>query len=122
MRKLILALLTTLLCAASLNAAQKPNIILVYADDISARELPFYGSSVWTKKKGVDTSDEAFQSKTPVLDQMAKEGCWVKTAWASVVCSPSRAMMMTGRYAHLHKWWNNSYKGRYIDEKGKAVT
>ena len=47
--------------------AKRPNIILVYADDISARELPIYGSSVWTKEKGVDTSDEAFRAKTPVL-------------------------------------------------------
>ena len=102
--------------------AEKPNIILVYADDISARELPIYGSSTWTKSKGADTSDVAFQASTPVLDRMAVEGCWVKTAWASVVCSPSRAMMMTGRYAHLHKWWNNSYKGRYRDQKGKPTT
>ena len=62
------------------------------------------------------------RAQTPALDQMAAEGCWVETAWASVVCSPSRAMMMTGRYAHLHKWWNNKDKGRYLDAKGKAVT
>ena len=123
---LILACVLCLL-PGRVNAEQqvpqsKPNIVLVFADDISAREFPIYGSSVWTKAKGVDTSDVAFRARTPVLDQMAAEGCWVKTAWASVVCSPSRAMMMTGRYAHLHKWWNNSYKGRYIDQKGKATT
>jgi len=105
-----------------INAAERLNIILVYADDISARELPIYGSSTWTKGKGEDSSDVSVRANTPVLDQMAQEGCWVKTAWASVVCSPSRAMMMTGRYAHIHKWWNNSYKGKYVNEKGKAVT
>ncbi|MCM2369164.1 sulfatase-like hydrolase/transferase [Rhodopirellula sp. ICT_H3.1] len=104
------------------DAAEKPNIILVYADDISARELPIYGSSVWSQPTRGDTSDESVRAKTPVLDQMAEEGCWVKTAWASVVCSPSRAMMMTGRYAHLHKWWNNKDKGLYVDDNGKAVT
>lgn len=103
------------------NAAKRPNIILVYADDISARELPLYRSSVWSKPSKGNTTDKKFLAKTPVLDQLAEDGCWVKTAWASVVCSPSRAMMMTGRYAHLHKWWNNSDKGRYIDDKGKAV-
>lgn len=107
---------------AGARLKKKPNIILVYADDISAREFPIYGSSKWTKDKGIDTSDKSFQAKTPVLDRMAREGCWIKTAWASVVCSPSRAMMMTGRYAHLHKWWNNSYKGRYRSSKGKVVT
>ena len=128
MKKLIASLILLVSACAFTGAASakpplsKPNIILVYADDISARELPIYGASTWTKTKGVDTSDVNFQAKTPVLDHMAHEGCWIKTAWASVVCSPSRAMMMTGRYAHLHKWWNNSYKGRYLDEKGKAIT
>jgi arylsulfatase A-like enzyme len=104
------------------SAAQRPNIIIVFADDISARELSLYGSSVWSPPTGGNTSDTTFRAQTPVLDKMAEEGCWVETAWASVVCSPSRAMMMTGRYAHLHKWWNNKDKGNYIDERGKSVT
>jgi len=109
------------LLAGSANALDRPNIILVYADDISARELPIYGSTVWSKPNRGDTSDVSVRAETPVLDKMAAEGCWVKTAWASVVCGPSRAMMMTGRYAHLHKWWNNKDKGRYIDENGKPA-
>ncbi|TWU38333.1 sulfatase-like hydrolase/transferase [Novipirellula artificiosorum] len=115
-----LLVITTLLTSVAV-ASEKPNILLVYADDISARELPIYGSSVWSHPTRGDTTDEKVRAKTPVLDQMASEGCWVKTAWASVVCSPSRAMMMTGRYAHLHKWWNNKDKGQYIDENGKLT-
>ncbi|TWU62031.1 sulfatase-like hydrolase/transferase [Crateriforma conspicua] len=127
MRAFLMIACVMCLSATQVNAEQQepksqPNIIIVFADDISAREFPIYGSSVWTKEKGVDTSDRAFRAETPVLNQMAQEGCWIKTAWASVVCSPSRAMMMTGRYAHLHKWWQNSYKGRYIDENGKETT
>jgi arylsulfatase A-like enzyme len=122
MSRFLLTCLTFATVLSSVTvAAEKPNIILVYADDISARELPIYGSSVWSKPDKGDTTDEAFRAKTPVLDQMAAEGCWGETAWASVVCSPSRAMMMTGRYAHLHKWWHNSHKGRYIDEQGKVA-
>jgi arylsulfatase A-like enzyme len=114
--------LAFLLLCSQTEAADKPNIILVFADDISARELPLYGSSVWSPPTGGDTSDVAVRAQTPALDRMAEEGCWVETAWASVVCSPSRAMMMTGRYAHLHKWWSNKDKGRYRDANGKAVT
>ena len=100
------------------NAQKKPNIILLYADDISARELPIYGSTVWSPPKGGDTQDLQYRAQTPVLDKLAQDGCYIKTAWAATICSPSRAMMMTGRYAHLHKWWHNSDKGKAPDGKG----
>jgi arylsulfatase A-like enzyme len=90
----------------------KPNVILIFADDISARELPVYGSSVWTDPLRKDTSDPIYLAKTPVLDRIAGEGVWIRTAWAATVCSPSRAMMMTGRYANLHKWWHNGDYGK----------
>ncbi|TWT54947.1 Arylsulfatase [Rubripirellula amarantea] len=118
---LYFAMIITATVASQAHALDRPNIILVFADDISARELPLYGSSVWSPPTGGNTSDVAFRANTPALDQMANEGCWVETAWASVVCSPSRAMMMTGRYAHRHKWWNNKDKGRYLDAKGKPT-
>jgi len=122
MKSKSLVLVSLLLaCVSVAQAADRPNIIIVYTDDISARELPIYGSSTWTPPQRGDTSDKQFLARTPVLNQMAQEGCWVKTAWASVVCSPSRAMMMTGRYAHRHKWWANSYRGRYIEESGKPA-
>ena len=105
-------------------AQEKPNIVLIYADDISARELPIYGSTVWSgprsrDQKGGDTSAITYRAKTPVLDKLAQEGCYIKTTWAATVCSPSRAMMMTGRYAHLHKWWHNKDKGN--NPKGKKT-
>lgn len=101
---------------------KKPNIILIYADDISARELPIYGSDTWSPPKGGNSQDEQYRAKTPVLDNLANEGVYIKTAWAAVVCSPSRAMMMTGRYAHIHKWWANKNIGRYSIGKKKTAT
>ncbi|VGO22446.1 sulfatase-like hydrolase/transferase [Pontiella sulfatireligans] len=89
-----------------------PNVIVVYADDISAREIPIYGSTVWSPPPGGDTSDPAYFAATPVMDMMATNGVWFRSAWASVICGPSRAMMMTGRYASAHKWWYNDDKGR----------
>jgi len=100
---------------------KKPNIILLFADDISARELPFYKSSKWSvPPQGGDTSDPKYRAKTPVLNKLANEGMYVKTMWAATICGPSRAMMMTGRYAHRHKWWHNSDKGKWIDDNGKT--
>ncbi len=115
------ALLATALNTAihAVEAKPRPNIILIFADDISARELPVYGSSVWTDPHSQNSSDLAYRAKTPVLDRLAREGCWIKTTWAATVCSPSRAMMMTGRYAHLHKWWNNGDIGAVQLPDGK---
>lgn len=105
-------------------AQEKPNIVIIYADDISARELPIYSSTIWSgprsrDQKGGDTSAVQYRAQTPVLDRLAQEGCYIKTTWAATVCSPSRAMMMTGRYAHLHKWWHNKDKGK--NPKGKEA-
>lgn len=103
------------------NAQKKPNIILLFADDISARELPFYESTVWSKpQNGANTSNLKFRAKTPVLDGLAEKGAFIKTAWASTICGPSRAMMMTGRYAHIHKWWHNKDKGTFINDEGET--
>lgn len=108
-----------LLLTVAAHAITKPNIIIYFADDISAREFPVYGSSVWTAPDASTTSDPAYRAKTPVIDQLAEDGCWITTAWASVVCNPSRAMMMSGRYAYQTKWWNNGDRGRGHDENGK---
>ncbi|MEM6698541.1 MAG: sulfatase-like hydrolase/transferase [Bacteroidota bacterium] len=122
----IIALIICLVCLTCTQSrtavvankkAVEPNIILLFADDISARELPIYGSTVWSlpkggELKGGNTSNPKYRANTPVLDKLAKEGCYIKTAWAATVCSPSRAMMMTGRYAHLHKWWHNKDRGK----------
>lgn len=101
---------------------KKPNIIVLFADDISAREFPIYGSDTWSPPTGGDSQDMKYRAKTPVMDKLANEGLYIKTAWAAVVCSPSRAMMMTGRYAHKHKWWSNDNIGKYTNDKGKMET
>lgn len=122
MKKIFLFNLFTLISYIHTYATKQPNIIIVFADDISARELPIYNSNVWTPPEGGDTKDLKYKAKTPVLSKLAKEGCWITNAWAATICSPSRAMMMTGRYAHRHKWWHNGKKGRYTNKEGKSTT
>ncbi|CAM3334983.1 sulfatase-like hydrolase/transferase [Zobellia roscoffensis] len=116
--KIVFTFLGCLLISTLSRAQEKPNIILLYADDISARELPIYGSTVWSPPKGGNTSNMQYRAETPILNELAEEGCYIKTAWAATVCGPSRAMMMTGRYAHLHKWWHNKDKGKAPNGKG----
>jgi arylsulfatase A-like enzyme len=124
MNKLILIIFA---CALTSSAfATEPlryNIILVFADDISARELPAYEASVWAPPVGIGrhSRDPQYRAQTPVLDMLAEEGALIRTAWANAVCSPARATLMTGRYAHLHKWWQNNDIGLYRNEEGRLL-
>lgn len=84
--------LTTLLLAAGItasSAAQKPNIILLLADDLGWSALGCYGNTL---------------HETPNLDRLARQGMRFTDAYsACTVCSPTRASLMTGKYpARLH--------------------
>ena len=64
------------------TAQDKPNIIFVMVDDLGYGDLGSYGQK---------------RIKTPVLDQMAKEGMRFTDFYAgSTVCAPSRCVLMTG--------------------------
>jgi arylsulfatase A-like enzyme len=122
--RIALALAASLLSSVGVEAADKPNIIVIFADDISAREFPAYDSTEWSAPRHQfrkEKSNPDFRAETPMLDRLAAEGAVIQTAWANAVCSPSRATLMTGRYAHLHKWWQNTDIGTYLNENGKEA-
>lgn len=64
--------------------AEKPNVILIYADDQGWADLGCYGAT---------------DLLTPSLDSLAHSGIrFTQFYSASPICSPSRASMLTGRY------------------------
>jgi arylsulfatase A-like enzyme len=74
--------------SSSLAADEKPNIILVFADDQGWKDVGFQ-------------SDGKFQ--TPCIDQMAREGMVFTDAYAAAGnCAPSRACLLSGNYTPRH--------------------
>lgn len=67
---------------AAQQKAQKPNIIIILADDLGWGDVGFHGSEI----------------RTPNIDQLSKEGIILSHFYTAPVCSPTRAGLMTGRY------------------------
>lgn len=78
---LVLALVPSLLWSAE---AQRPNILLIYADDLGYGDLSCYGAT---------------QVQTPNIDRLAKHGLRFTDAHSSsATCTPSRYALLTGEY------------------------
>ena len=117
-----LTLLTGLLPTLLLAQEKKPNIIFLLADDIGVREIPAYGSDTWYDYETNSlVQDESRRANTPILSSMARQGCWISTCWSCPVSMPSRAMLLSGRYAYKQKWWYNRDIGDYKDKSGNQV-
>lgn len=81
------------LCGASALTqaapAERPNVVLIYADDIGYGDLGCYGATA---------------VRTPNLDRLAKQGLRFTDAHtSSATCTPSRYSLLTGEYAWRKK-------------------
>ncbi len=65
-----------------------PNIVLIMIDDMSFDWVGAYGG----------------QGKTPRIDQLAREGLRFETCWCTPICTPTRMMLLTGRYPFRTGW------------------
>lgn len=101
---------TSLLIAGSLAlvpmtyAQDKPNIIIILADDLGFSDLGCFGGEI----------------HTPVLDKLAKNGVRMTQMYNSARSCPSRANLLTGLYPHQtglghmdgsHPAWPKGYSG-----------
>ncbi|MBL9139712.1 MAG: sulfatase [Verrucomicrobiales bacterium] len=69
-------------------AASRPNVLFILCDDLRPDALGAYGSK---------------QVRTPHIDALAKDGVRFANAFCTTsLCSPSRASILTGVYAHRH--------------------
>jgi arylsulfatase A-like enzyme len=81
-------LLGMFLLTASLHAADRPNIVVVFTDDQTFKAIGYNNADV----------------HTPNLDRLAREGLIFEKAFvASPICAASRASMMSGLFPQQHK-------------------
>ena len=71
--------------AQAQTAGQRPNILLVVADDMGWTDLGTFGSEI----------------DTPNLDALAKEGAKFTNFHVSISCSPTRSMLLSGTDNHV---------------------
>ncbi len=71
------------LAGSSRAADARPNIVLIFIDDMGYGDIGPFGST---------------KNRTPNLDRMAREGMRLTSFYAAPVCSVSRAQVMTGCY------------------------
>lgn len=86
--------------AQKTSSTGKPNIIFILSDDHAYQAISAYGSKL---------------INTPHIDRIAKEGVLMKeAAVTNSVCSPSRAVILTGKYSHLNGMKDNGtfFNGR----------
>ena len=74
--------LLTLVCGLCVSAAERPNIVLIMADDLGFSDLGCYGSEI----------------RTPNLDSLAKQGLRFSQFYNTAKCHSSRVSLLTGLY------------------------
>ena len=86
----LVASVTTLSTSLEVETRQagRPNIVFIMTDDHAAHAISAYGSRLNT---------------TPHLDRIARDGALLTNVFATnAICTPSRAAILTGQYAHLN--------------------
>ena len=69
----------------SLNADNRPNILLIVADDLGYTDLGSFGGEI----------------NTPTLDYLAESGLKLSNFHTAPTCSPTRAMLLSGTDNHI---------------------
>ncbi|QDH79695.1 sulfatase [Echinicola soli] len=112
-RSLFLLASVLLSCIQAFGQSEKPNIVFILSDDHRYDFMGFTGAVPGLK--------------TPNMDRIAAEGAHMNNAFVSTsLCSPSRASILTGQYAHTHTIVDNqaplpddlTFFPQYLQEMG----
>jgi len=93
-------------CTSNSDQSAKPNIILIYADDLGIGLLGHEGQQI---------------IQTPNIDRLANEGMRFQRAYSNMLCAPARASLITG----LHDCHQNRFEitsgGAYINADSSTL-
>lgn len=67
--------------AARARASERPNVVLILADDLGWNDVGYHGSKI----------------RTPILDGLARDGVRLSRHYVYPTCSPTRVALLTGR-------------------------
>src|SRR5688572_842996 len=87
LRLILLLVLCLPWCAHAASAARKPNVIVFLVDDMGWVDCGVYGSKYYA---------------TPNIDRFSKRALRFTDAYATPLCSPTRASLLTGKYTARH--------------------
>lgn len=87
MLKITLALITAVSSIVSTIAQDRPNVVIMLADNMGYGDLGVYGGG------------EVRGMPTPHIDNLATEGMQLTQFFVEQGCTPTRAALMTGRYS-----------------------
>lgn len=83
-QKLMVNVLLLLLACSSVRADERPNIVVLFADDMGYSDVGCFGSEI----------------ETPNIDRLASDGLRFTHFYNTGRCCPSRASILTGLYPH----------------------
>ena len=101
----LVVMMSSAIPAAAADLQRKPNIIFILADDLGIPALGCYGGAY----------------KTPHLDALAASGTRFENCFAAPLCAPSRALLMTGRYAFRTGVIDNGHGAQATPDKDGCV-
>lgn len=107
MKSFLLFLLVFVPVLSGAAERSKPNVILIYADDLGIGMLGSYGQTL---------------IKTPHIDRLASEGMKFTNYYGGVFCAPSRWTLLTGMHDGRPGGWSQTPGGLAIARDDGRIT
>lgn len=104
---LIIISLFSFACTNKGRQSEKPNIILIYTDDLGIGLLGHEGQDI---------------IKTPNIDKLAQEGIRFQRAYSNMLCAPARASLITGLHDCHKDGFQITKGGAYLNASSSSLS